>query len=210
MRTILLALIALGLTTVQAFAHHALGGTAPIGFGAGLLSGLAHPIINFDHFAFVVAIGILTAVAQGSALLPVLFVLGTVIGCVASAQGLQVPNVTMLIPISVAIAGAALALGRDRVGWMDPGFLALAGLLHGLAYAQSIIGGQNNSLAGYLIGFAVVQSIIALAAMWCAYTFWCGDRLYANARVAGGVIAGIGLTLLAQSGLSTVLPVMAQ
>lgn len=210
MRMLVLALTALGLTTSQALAHHALGGSVPISFQAGLMSGLAHPIINFDHFAFVVAIGIFTAVAQGSALLPVLFVLGTVAGCLACAQGLQVPNVTMLVPVSVAIAGASLALGRNRIGWMDLGLLSLAGLLHGLAYAQSIVGGQNNSLVGYLIGFAVVQSLIALAAMWSAYAFWCGDRLYANARVAGGVIAGIGLTLLAQSGLAMVLPAMAQ
>lgn len=208
MRIFVLALAALGLTTCQAFAHHALGGAVPISFGAGLMSGLAHPIINFDHFAFVVAVGVFTAVAQGSAMLPVLFVLGTIVGCVASAQGLQVPNVTLLVPVSVAIAGTALALGRNRIGSLDIGLLALAGLLHGLAYAQSIVGGQNNSLAGYLIGFAVVQSVVALAAMWCAYALWCGDRLYANARVAGGVIAGIGLTLLAQSGLALVLPVM--
>jgi len=206
MRVLVLALIAMAMATSQAFAHHALGGAVPLSFEAGFVSGLAHPIINFDHFAFVVAVGVFTAVAQGSVLLPVLFVLGTVAGCIASTQGLQVPNVTLLIPVSVAIVGATLALGRARIGQAGLGLFVLAGVLHGLGYAQSIIGSQNNSLAGYLIGFTIVQTAVALAAMWAAYSLWCGDRLYANARVAGGVIAGIGLTMLFQNGVALMLP----
>jgi urease accessory protein len=194
------------LMATPAFAHHALGGKLPIDFGTGFLSGLAHPVINVDHFAFVIAIGVLTAVAQGSRLLPIWFVGGTVLGCLASVQGLPVPFIAWAVPVSVAIVGVALALGRSRLGAWDIGFFLVAGFLHGALYAQAIIGSENNSLRGYLLGFAIIQTVVAMGAMSAAYALWCGDKLYANARVVGGVVAGVGLTILVQTGMAALLP----
>ena len=194
------------LLTSQAFAHHALGGKLPIDFTQGLLSGLAHPVIEIDHFAFVLAVGVLTALSQGGFLLPVWFVGGTMLGCVLSACGLQVPPNEWLVPASALVLGGYMAAGRGESGrWHGAIFLA-AGLLHGLAYAQSIIGSHNNSLLGYLIGFAVVQTLVAWAAMVAAYGLWRGDRLYLNARVFGGVLAGVGLAALYQSGIARLFP----
>lgn len=194
------------LLATPAFAHHALGGKLPIDFGTGFISGLAHPVINVDHFAFVIAVGVLTAVAQGSRLLPIWFVGGTVLGCLASVQGFTLPFIAWYVPISVAILGTALALGRSRLGTLDVGFFLLAGFLHGAVYAQAIIGSENNSLRGYLLGFALIQVAVALGAMSAAYALWCGDKLYANARVIGGVVAGVGLTILVQTGIATLWP----
>lgn len=44
-----------------AFAHHAMDGKMPVTFLQGLLSGLGHPIIGFDHLAAVVGVGVLGA-----------------------------------------------------------------------------------------------------------------------------------------------------
>jgi urease accessory protein len=81
-----------------------------------------------------------------------------------------------------------------------PMFLS-GGLLHGSAYAESIIGSDATSLNGYLLGFALVQSVLAVSVAWGAYAIWCGDRLYHNARLAGGITLGIGLGTLWQSSL---------
>ena len=51
------ALIAV-LSTTSAQAHHVMDGMLPSTFVEGLLSGLGHPIIGPDHFAFVVAVGL--------------------------------------------------------------------------------------------------------------------------------------------------------
>lgn len=189
-----------------AFAHHALGGKLPIDFGTGFLSGLAHPVINVDHFAFVIAVGVITAVAQGSRLLPIWFIGGTILGCLASVGGFTLPFIAWYVPASVAIIGIALALGRSRLGIADIGFFAVAGFLHGAVYAQAIIGTENNSIRGYLLGFALIQVAVAMGAMMAAYALWCGDKLYANARVVGGVVAGVGLTILAQTGIAALFP----
>lgn len=201
------ALLTLLLLTGPAFAHHALGGRMPSGFTEGLVSGLAHPIINIDHFAFVIAVGVLTAVAQGGYWPPVWFVGGTIAGCVLSAVGLGSAPALWLVPVSAILLGGFMASGRDEAGpWMKPTFL-IAGLLHGFGYAEAIIGSENTSLQGYLIGFAIVQTLVAWGAMLGAYWLWRGDRLYINARVLGGVLAGVGLTGIYQAGLATLLPV---
>lgn len=205
-RPVLLAGLMLILISTEAFAHHALGGALPYSFSTGLLSGLAHPVINFEHFAFVAALGVLTAVAQGSRLLPVLFVAGTAVGCLAVVQGVTLPFLPWYVALSVALLGLALALGHRRLGHLEMGLFVAGGFLHGAAYAQSIVGTGINSLAGYLLGFAIIQVVVALAAMWAAYWLWCGDKLYANARVVGGMVAGVGLTVMVQTGLAQLFP----
>jgi urease accessory protein len=200
--------LAFVLLTTQAFAHHALGGSVPIGFGQGFLSGLAHPVIEVDHVAFVLAVGVLTAVSQGGFVLPVWFVCGTVLGCLLNASNLQIQPVEWMVPLSALFIGGYLAWGRsDGARWHKWIFLA-AGVLHGLAYAQSIIGSENNSLLGYLLGFAIVQIMVAWSAMLAAYWFWRGDHLYTNSRVFGGVLAGVGLSALYQSGVASLLPIV--
>ena len=206
-RSALLALPLIVLLGTEAYAHHALGGQLPYSFGTGLMSGLAHPVINFEHFAFVAALGVMTAVAQRSAILPVLFVAGTIAGCLAVVQGYALPFLPWYVALSVAALGLALATGYRRLGPAETGLFLLAGMLHGAAYAQSIVGTGVNSLAGYLIGFAVIQVCVALSAMFAAYWLWCGDKLYSNARVVGGVVAGVGLTVMVQSGFAQVFPV---
>ena len=54
----------------------------------------------------------------------------------------------------------------------------------------------------------VVQTLVAWAAMLAAYWFWRGDRLYANARVFGGILAGMGATALYQAGVASLLPIV--
>ena len=200
--------VAFLLLTTGAFAHHALGGAIPIGFRDGLVSGLAHPVIEVDHLAFVLAIGVLTAVSQGGFALPVWFVGGTILGCLLSVGSLQLQPAGWMVPLSALLIGGYLASGRSEDGsWHKWVFLA-SGALHGLAYAQAIIGSENNSLQGYLLGFAAVQTLVAWSAMVAAYWFWRGDRLYANARVFGGIMAGIGFAALYQAGVASLLPIV--
>lgn len=202
-----LPLVFLALTS-QAQAHHALGGRLPIGFGEGLISGLAHPVIEADHLAFVLAVGILTAVSQGGLWLPVWFVGGTVVGCLLNAGSLGLQPAAWMVPLSALLIGGYLASGHEDSRGCNRWLFLAAGALHGLAYSQAIMGSENNSLQGYLLGFAIVQTLVAWAAMLAAYWFWRGDRLYANARVFGGVLAGVGITALYQAGVASLLPIV--
>ena len=56
-----------------------------------------------------------------------------------------------------------MARRRIRLSWLAS-CLALAGILHGYAYAESIFGAEATPLVAYLVGFSVIQLGIAAAA----------------------------------------------
>ena len=75
----------------------------------------------------------------------------------------------------------------------------MVGLIHGYALGESIYGAEPTPLVAYLIGLAVVQSAVALAAMGVTRAIvrkGAGDRL--TVRLIGAGIAGIGLAVLMQ------------
>lgn len=195
----LLTAAALWAWPIAVHAHHGMGGRAPTAFDEGLFSGLAHPVINLHHFTFIAALGIFTAAAQLPRLKPIWFVLGTVAGCYVFASAGPLPHSGLLIAASLAVVGLALLLDRRALGWAVTPMFVLGGLLHGSAYAESIVGSDASSLHGYLLGFAVIQSVIAVSVAWGAYAVWRGDALYQNARLAGGITLGICLGTLWQS-----------
>lgn len=190
------------------FAHHSLAGRTPASFFEGFISGIAHPIINVDHLAFVIAIGLITAVGQASKLLPVWFVAGTLVGCVLGYNGFMIPYGIHIVHVALIAIGLSLIFAEKRIPWLDLIAFAITGILHGNVYSTAIFGTVANPFSGYLIGFAVIQIAIATAAMMAAYWLWVGDRLYANARIAGGFIIGVGLTIIAQSAAATLLPML--
>ena len=149
------------LAPTLALAHHAMGGGLPEDAFDGLLSGLGHPVIGIDHLAFVVGIGVLSA-AAGLGAAPVLaFVGGTLAGCLVHIAGASVPIVEAAVAMSLLVLAAILAVGRGAM----PGrqlVLGAAGLFHGYAYGESIVGAEASALGAYLVGFALVQAAIAL------------------------------------------------
>ncbi|MBK8082799.1 MAG: HupE/UreJ family protein [Devosia sp.] len=126
---------ALLLLTTEALAHHALGGLIPIGFGRGCCRGLAHPVIEVDHLAFVLAVGVLTAVSQGGLSLPVWFVGGTIAGCLLNAGSLQLQPAGWMVPLSALLIGGYLASGRSDNGHWHKWIFVTAGLCTALPTA---------------------------------------------------------------------------
>nr|MDJ0600449.1 HupE/UreJ family protein [Crocosphaera sp.] len=57
--SVILTVIGLLILAQPATAHHPFGGQTPSNFFEGFLSGLGHPIIGLDHFAFILASGFL-------------------------------------------------------------------------------------------------------------------------------------------------------
>ena len=156
--------IAFFATPQPAYAHHALGGKTPVNFFEGFLSGLAHPVIGLDHLAFVVAIGLLAVGQRRGALLPAGFVVAAMLGTVIHVLKIDLPAAETAIAVSVIIFGAML-LWRNRPHWLvTAGLAAIAGLFHGYAYGESIIGAQMSPLFAYLLGFTSIQYAIALIA----------------------------------------------
>lgn len=193
-----LALLSVALTAGPAFAHHVMGGRMPASFTDGLLSGLGHPIIGLDHFAAVVAVGCLAAAHRAAPALALGFVLAMIAGAAAHVQGASVPSAEILVAISVIGLGAMLLRSRPMPAGAALTLFALVGLVHGYALGESISGAEPTPLYAYLLGLAVIQIAVALAAMSVAQLIAKKSADLSPLRLVGAGIAGIGLAMLMQ------------
>jgi urease accessory protein len=192
------SLILLVLGTAPVFAHHLMGGRTPATFSEGLLSGLGHPVIGLDHFAAVVAVGCLAAAHRVASALAIGFVLAMMAGVALHLHGTTVPGAEILVALSVIFLGAFMLRGRDVATVIAFGLFAVVGLIHGYALGESIYGAEPTPLYAYLLGLAVIQSAIALAAVQIARAITRRPAVMSPLRLVGAGIAGIGLAILIQ------------
>ncbi|MBD0334652.1 MAG: HupE/UreJ family protein [Cyanobacteria bacterium Co-bin13] len=191
------AVLAVALLAMPAYAHHPLGGTTPANAFEGFMSGLGHPLIGPDHFTFIVAIGLIATLSLRGFVLPIAFVLATLAGTGLHLLGLTLPGAEAAVSLSVVLAGTVLATNRKLGVGPLAGLGALAGIFHGYAYGETIIGAEMSPLVAYLAGFAVIQGIVALGVLWAgrkAFNLSAGPSL--NLRFAGFAIAGAGTAFL--------------
>lgn len=189
-----------------ALAHHPMGGMTPTTFTQGLLSGIGHPILGPDHLAFIVGIGLLAGIAGFGPLLPALFVVAMAAGLGLHVAGLNIPAVELLVAASVLLIGLAIWRKRSEAGtWLEGGAFALAGLFHGYAFAETVIGAEPTPVVAYIAGLAATQLVIALA----AYALGRGNlegtaRLSpVVVRVCAALIMAVGIMFIATgSGLA--------
>lgn len=190
----------LTLVASPAAAHHPMGGAVPTTFWHGLLSGLGHPVIGLDHFAFVVAVGLVAAFAPRRHLTPLAFVAATLGGCLLQVAGVALPLAEIAIAGSVVLLGGLALFGRRLA--LAPLLLlfAGAGLFHGWAYGEAIVGAESTPLLAYLAGFALVQYAVAMAAVWTTRNLWRAESAATlQPRLAGALVAGIGLAFLVET-----------
>ena len=188
--------LTLAASTLPVFAHHVMGGQMPQTFGEGLLSGVGHPLIDIGHFAFVVAVGITAALTGRIWTLTLAFVAGTLAGCFVHLAGITLPVAELVIAATVLLLGAIIATNRELPSLMLAIMFAAAGLFHGWAYGGSIIGAEPTPLNGYLLGFTLIQLLVAVIAARSTRWVIAGEAATrTKVRLAGAVVAGIGVAL---------------
>lgn len=190
------------LTAIEpAIAHHAIGGNTPANWVEGLLSGLAHPIIGLDHLAFVIAMGVVGAITQSGLVTPIAFLLAAMAG-----TGLHLASVDLPVP-EVVIAASVITFGIllvKRISLEPPilaALVATAGLFHGYAYGESIIGAKMTALFAYLVGFTLIQGVIAGGAMKLMeiLSTRSAPKIPTVVKVFGYLISTIGVVFLSQA-----------
>lgn len=196
-QTLLIVGASLLLISQPAWAHHAIGGTTPTNFIEGFLSGLAHPIIGLDHFAFVVAIGLLAALTTGGLVLPITFILATLAGTGLHLHGFDVPIAEAVVALSVLAIGGILAFQQALPPLGGAVLVAIAGLFHGYAYGESIVGAEMTPLVAYLTGFAFIQLLVAIGVFAGARVLQAQAASRSPFQMAGFTIVGMGLAFVA-------------
>ncbi|NJN86497.1 MAG: hydantoin utilization protein A [Leptolyngbyaceae cyanobacterium SL_7_1] len=186
------------MAVLPAHAHHAMGGETPQTALEGFISGLAHPVIGLDHFAVVVAIGLLATLKQRGFVIPLGFVLTSLLGTGLHLMGMDLPIAELVIAASVLLVGVFLALKQTPALVAIATAAAIAGLFHGYAYGEAIVGAGMSPLVAYLAGFTLTQLGVAAIAAWIgrAIVQRVPDQPVATLRHIGFVLCGVGATFL--------------
>lgn len=185
------------LLSAPAMAHHPFGEETPTTALAGFLSGLGHPVIGLDHLAVVITVGLLAVVCPRGHWIPGAFLITALLGTLIHLQGLDLPASEVLISASVLGLASILAMKNTLpVG----GVIALAagaGVCHGYAYGEAIVGADMSALLAYLLGFTAIQMAIAGGVYGIANLGNHTSHMPSlQLRFAGFTLAGVGAALL--------------
>ena len=95
-----------------AMAHHPLNGLPMETFTHGILSGIGHPVLGFDHLFFILAAGILAAVSGYALVAPMALLAGVLSGVLLSLSGAGLPALEPIIALSIVIVGVLGIKGK--------------------------------------------------------------------------------------------------
>ena len=186
-----------------AWAHHVMDGKLPQTFLQGLLSGFGHPVIGVDHLAAIVGVGILAALAGRSAAVVLAFSVAVIAGVGLHLSRIDLPASELFVGLTTLLIGALVILRQSMSAGRALLLFALAGLVHGYALGESIVGAEASPLVAYLLGLLVMQSAIGVAV-------YAAVRSLARwpARTTGLTVAGVlvavagGIATAAAAGLA--------
>jgi urease accessory protein len=154
-----------------------------------LATGFLHPLTGWDHLLAMVAVGLWAAQlgARARWVLPLAFVGAMTLGAAAGIAGFALPGVDRWILASVFALGLAIACAVRLPLAAGIGFVALAGLVHGLAHGAEMP--LNASSLQFLAGMVAATALLHAAGV--ALGLAAGKRGPALLRLAGaGVMAG--------------------
>ncbi len=158
-----LGLLAIALTVAEpAWAHHVMGGKMPETFLQGLLSGFGHPVIGVDHLAAIVGVGILAALAGRSAAVVLAFSVAVIAGVGLHLTKVDLPASELFVGLTTLLIGALVIARQSMSAGLALLLFAVAGLVHGYALGESIVGAEPSPLVAYLLGLLVIQSTIGI------------------------------------------------
>ncbi|MGD1704307.1 HupE/UreJ family protein [Dapis sp. BLCC M229] len=191
-------------TVESAMAHHPMGGRTPANLWEGLLSGMGHPIIGMDHLAFVVAVGLIAATIPNGISILASFLATAMLGTGIHLLSIDLPLTEIAIAFSVVTFGVMLAFKQKLNTLLLIIFAGIAGIFHGYAYGEAIIGAEMTPLLAYLVGFTAIQLFIALLAMKLAelVSNYLKNQFFALIRFLGLAISSIGVVFFTRAILS--------
>jgi len=186
-----------------AWAHHVMDGSLPQTFLQGLLSGFGHPVIGVDHLAAIVGVGILAALAGRSAAVVLAFSVAVIAGVGLHLSGIDLPASELFVGLTTLLIGALVILRQSMSAGRALLLFALAGLVHGYALGESIVGAEASPLVAYLFGLLIMQTAIGVSV-------YAAVRSLARwpARTAGLTVVGVlvalagGIATAAAAGLA--------
>lgn len=184
----ILLLGAVACSAASPAAAHVLGG-AMGGFG----SGFEHPLLGFDHFLAMLAVGLWGAQMGGRPVwtLPSTFPLIMCIGGVVGMLGMvQQPVISLGIALSMIALGGVIAAAWKAPEWAALAIVSVFALFHGYPHGQ--MAPLAADPAAYTVGFVVATGLIHIVGIVIGLAL---GRLYRGflVRALGAGIMACGL-----------------
>lgn len=180
-----------------AAAHHVMDGALPRTSLEGLLSGLGHPVIGLDHLAALIAVGCIGSLLTRGTSAALVFVIAAIAGVALHLSEMNIPAAETLVALTVIALGLAAFVARWTAVFAMVLF-GIAGLIHGYALGESIVGAEPAPLYAYLAGLAIIQCALVLAITMTARLVTARMQTRLPVRAAGAAVACFGAFVLAQ------------
>jgi urease accessory protein len=177
-----------------ALAHHPMGGMTPTTLWQGFASGVGHPVIGFDHLAFIIGMAALALLTKAPRIMPLAFVAACVVGTLIHLQAVTLPAAELVIAASVLLVGVLGLAGARLPVVAAAAMFAVAGVFHGYAYGEAVVGAEASPIIAYLAGFAAVQCAIAWGLQLLAER---SVHMASWIKAGAGIAAGVGAVFLA-------------
>jgi urease accessory protein len=191
---------AVAVMPLRAEAHHAMDSALPGNLLEGLVSGLAHPIVGFDHFLFVPAIGAACYYFGRKSGTVAAFLAGTIGGTVLHLYKATLPYPDAWVAASLVLLGVLFFRGgailKTHAALL---IFGVSGIVHGYAYGESIVGAEPTPLVAYLAGFTFVQLAVVFAGYAGARYIDRKKPTSHTAGAVGGALSVGGIAFLALS-----------
>ncbi len=144
-----------------AYAHHGEGMQTPNSLGSAAIGGLLHPVLDLPHLLFLLALGTVCWTSRRVGTVAGVFLVGTVAGALLHWLGAELPQLTLLLALTLWGVAGLLLLRRRQVPVVASLLLiAAASLIHGGGYAESIEGASLVVLLVYLLAVTVAQAAL--------------------------------------------------
>lgn len=158
----------------------------------GLLAGFVHPVLGFDHFLAMVAVGLLSVQIGGRAVwtVPAAFVAFLGVGGAVGLAGYPLPQVEGIVALSVFGLGLAIALALALPPAAAMAVVGVFAVFHGHAHGAEIPGLADP--VAYAAGFMLASALLHVAGVGLG-------RIAAGPQpraLFGAACAGIGLHMV--------------
>ncbi|NJN47875.1 MAG: hypothetical protein HC808_16925 [Candidatus Competibacteraceae bacterium] len=200
--TTLLAFLLLLTFVGPVLAHHPMGGQTPETALQGLLSGFGIPLSVWIIWPSSSSrVRGLRCESETTLRAAAGFHPGNLAGTGIHLAALDIPYAESFVAGTVLLAGVLLILPGVAKTRLTALLFAIAGIFHGYAYGESIIGAEQTPLFAYLVGFAVIQyTLMALGLMAMAWLHNRDEAMqHMTARISGGAAVAIGCLFLFSS-----------
>ncbi|MEM9100265.1 MAG: HupE/UreJ family protein [Pseudomonadota bacterium] len=130
---------------------------------SGVLSGLLQPLLGFDHFLAMLAVGLLSVQIGGRAIwsVPLAFLSFLAIGGGLGLAGLPVPHVEDATTFSVFGLGLMIAFSTSLPIWLAMLMVGVFALFHGHSHGMEIPSLAEPGL--YIAGFLGASAVLHVA-----------------------------------------------